>query len=196
MSHRKVVVAEEFPSARDLEWCVLRNGSLAVFGHQHNEQLGMSEAFLQSRAPQCVFSLFHVLISEHKYVTTQMLMNSSHWHPSLHIRMYKQFTTHTQTYCPGITQTQHHLGGKNHCLIIQHLSPPILPILSLKSSWAVSTHNICYVQTAGLLSPVLDGLWYNSPYDSSRLEQETQRYLPSPCLLYGSCSCYFRPWIM
>ena len=78
MSHRKVVVAEEFPSAHDLEWCVLRNGSLAVFGHQHTEQLGMSEAFLQSRAPQCVFSLFHVLISEHKYVTTQMLMNSSH----------------------------------------------------------------------------------------------------------------------
>lgn len=57
-------------------------------------------AFCKARAPWCVFSLFHVLVSEHKYVTTKMLMNSSHWRPSLHIRTYKQFATHTQTLLP------------------------------------------------------------------------------------------------
>lgn len=116
-------------------------------------------AFLQSRAPRCGSSLFHVLVLEHKHVTTKMLMNSSHWPPSLRIRTHKQFTTHTQTYCPGIIRTREHLGGRNHCLRIQLLSSPVLPVPSLNSRWALITLSICHVQAVGLLQAVWGVLW-------------------------------------
>lgn len=159
MSHRRVVAGDELLFAYDLAWCVPRNGSLAGLGHQHAEHLRMSEGLLQSRAPRCGSSLFHVLISEHKYVTNKMLMNSSHCPPSFHIRTYKQFTTHTQTYCPGIIRTRQRLGGRNHCLRIQLLSSPVLPVPAWRVDGMLIILSICHMQAVSLLQAVWGVLW-------------------------------------
>lgn len=114
---------------------------------------GVRGLLAKQGSPMCL--LFVPRVSEHKYATTKMLMDSSHWQPSLH--------TNGQTIPgPHVDGSPGASGGENHCLVItQLLITPALPVPTLTSIQAPLTQGMAVTSCgAGVTSvgQVLGGI--------------------------------------